>query len=342
VTETASSSRPRLAELDALRGIAALGVMLFHYTVKAPEILPSVVTVGAKVPLGEYGVQLFFAISGFVIFMTLEHTRSTADFAFSRFTRLFPAYWAAIALTTAAMILLGAPSLLQSGSVIITNLTMLQDFVYVPSVDGVYWSLTVELAFYLCMWALWRIGALGRIEAILCAWIALRFVWLLFPDLPWLGTKLLLLQYIPFFAIGIAAYRVRMGVRKWRDQIPVLLTGAVAIAVIDGSEIVLVYGGTLAVFVALAANRLGFLNRPVLIWLGALSYPLYLVHQNIGYAFIAALENMGVSAWLAVIAAIALAVGLAQLVHDCIEKPSLRVLRALWKARKAGHLPDPA
>lgn len=333
MTEPASS-KARLAELDALRGIAALAVVLFHYTVKAPEILPRVVTVEYGFPIGNYGVQLFFAISGFVIFMTLERTRSSADFAFARFTRLFPAYWAAIMLTTAALYLLGASELAQPSSVIATNFTMLQGFIYVPAVDGVYWSLTVELAFYLCMWALWRAGALDRIEPILCAWIALRFAWVWFPQLPTLGSKLLLVDHIAFFAVGIAAYRVRMGVRRWRDQAPLLVTGLVVVAMIDGSEMALVYCGTAAIFAALIAGLTGFLNAPVLVWLGALSYPLYLVHQNIGYAFIAALEAAGVPPLAATLAALALALGLSQLIHDLIETPSLRTLRSYWKGRR--------
>jgi peptidoglycan/LPS O-acetylase OafA/YrhL len=310
-------------------------VVLFHYTVKAPEILPRVVTVDYGFPIGNYGVQLFFAISGFVIFMTLERTKSSADFAFARFTRLFPAYWAAILLTTAALHLLGASELAQPGSVIAVNFTMLQGFIYIPAVDGVYWSLTVELAFYLCMWALWRARALERIEPILCVWIALRFAWVLFPALPSLGSKLLLVDHIAFFAIGIAAYRVRMGIRAWRDQIPVLLSGLIVVAMLDGGEMALVYCGTLAVFAALIAGRTGFLNAPVLVWLGALSYPLYLVHQNIGYAAIAALEAHGVSPLAATLAALALALGLSQLIHDLVETPSLRMLRNMWKARRA-------
>lgn len=341
VTEP-GSSKTRLAELDALRGIAALAVLLFHYTVQAPKILPGVETIGASAHLGEYGVQLFFAISGFVIFMTLEHTRNSADFAFARFTRLFPAYWAAVLLTSAMVWLLGADPLVQPGAVIATNLTMLQDFVHVPSVDGVYWSLAVELAFYLCMWTLWRIGALGKIEAILCAWIALRFVWLLAPALPWIGSKLLLLDFISFFAIGITAYRVRAGARRWRDQAPVLACAFAGVAMIDGRELALVFAFCLAVFVALVAGRLDFLNRRLLLWLGALSYPLYLVHQNIGYAAISSIEGLGAPPWLAFVASIVLALGLAQLVHDRVEIPSLRILRNLWKAGRFSTATAPA
>ena len=82
------------------------------------------------------------------------------------------------------------------------------------------------------------------------------------------------------------------------------------------------------------AERLSFLDKPVLLWLGALSYPLYLVHQNIGYALMAVLESLGVSPFIATIAAIAAALGLAQLVRDCIEQPALRGIRAVWKSRQ--------
>jgi peptidoglycan/LPS O-acetylase OafA/YrhL len=324
----------RLAELDALRGIAAMVVVLFHYTVQAPNVVPGIKTMAWGVPWGFYGVHLFFAISGFVIFMTLERTRTSADFAFSRFTRLFPAYWTAIFVTSGAVWLLGLPELLQPAKVIAINLTMLQGFVYVPAVDGAYWSLTVELAFYGCMWALWRGGLLARIEAVLIPWIALRLVWWLAPSAPWMVGNLLLVNYIAFFAIGIAAYRVRQGARRWIDQLPLLATGLAVTASVEGIEVGAVYLGTLAIFAALIAGRTGFLNAPVLVWLGALSYPLYLVHQNLGYAVITALETVGLPAWTATVLAILAALGAAQLVHDLVETPSLRMLRGMWKGRR--------
>lgn len=317
-----------------MRGLAAVAVVLFHYTVQAPKVVPGIETVGHGFALGEYGVHLFFAISGFVIFMTLERTKTSADFAFSRFTRLFPAYWAAIALTTFAEWLLGQPALLQSARVIAINLTMLQGFVYVPSVDGAYWSLTVELAFYACMWVLWRAGWLGRIEAVLIVWISLRLVWLFVPSAPWILASLLLVNYIAFFAIGIAAFRVRAGVRRWREQVPVLLAGLVATALIDGWLLAAIYCGTTAIFVALVAGGTRFLNARVLVWLGALSYPLYLVHQNVGYAVIAALEAAGLPAWAATALAIGVALALAQMIHQFVEAPSLRVLRGMWNSRR--------
>jgi peptidoglycan/LPS O-acetylase OafA/YrhL len=54
-------------------------------------------------------VNLFFIVSGYVIFMTLHRTREPMDFVVSRFSRLFPAYWAAVVLTFLVTTLLGLP-----------------------------------------------------------------------------------------------------------------------------------------------------------------------------------------------------------------------------------------
>ena len=89
----------RLVEIDALRGVAALAVVLFHYTTRFTELFKPGTLPTISFPGGHYGVNLFFIISGFVIFMTLEKTARPLDFVVSRFSRLFPAYWAAIFLT---------------------------------------------------------------------------------------------------------------------------------------------------------------------------------------------------------------------------------------------------
>lgn len=331
---TRPGTRQRLGEVDALRGIAAVLVVLFHYTVQAPRILDRIEAVPLNLSWGAYGVQMFFAISGFVIFMTLERTRSSADFAVARFARLYPAYWAGICLTTILVHALGVGSLGQSSSVIAINLTMLQGFLYVPAVDGAYWSLTVELAFYVCMWALWRARLLDRIETILTGWIALRLLWWAVPAMSSLLGNLLLVKYIAFFAIGIAAFRVWKGERTWRHQAAPLLAGLAVTAFVDGAAMATVYVATLGLFFALVSGWLAFLDRPFLLWLGALSYPLYLVHQNIGYGVISTSEAMGAPPWLATGMAIVIALGIAQIVRECVEQPALKTIRSLWKARR--------
>ena len=86
-------------ELDALRGIAAFSVVLFHYTARYDSIYGHSNRLLFKFNYGHLGVNLFFIISGFVIFMTLDRTKSVIDFVVARFSRLYPAYWTALALT---------------------------------------------------------------------------------------------------------------------------------------------------------------------------------------------------------------------------------------------------
>ena len=69
-----NSGNRRLVEVDALRGLAALAVVLFHYTTRFTELFAPNPPPTFSFPDGHYGVNLFFIISGFVIFMTLEKT----------------------------------------------------------------------------------------------------------------------------------------------------------------------------------------------------------------------------------------------------------------------------
>lgn len=325
---------PRLVELDALRGIAASTVLLFHYTWQGVHVLPGIRLVPMGVAWGHYGVELFFAISGFVIFMTLDRTSCTLDFLISRFARLFPAYWFAVGLTSVGVLLLGSPSLAQPPGIIAANLSMLQSFLYLPSVDGAYWSLAVELGFYVCMLALWRLGMLNRIEYVLVGWIALKLLWWAVPALPSRVGALFVERYIPWFAIGIVAYRFRNCATGAPQKVMVLLVGLASIAIAEKPDDVVVYIAVCAIFAALVTGYLGFLNQPVLLWLGALSYPFYLVHQNLGYAMIAWLERAGLPAWISLVCAIGAVLAAAQIVHSFIERPSLRLIRRWWRIRQ--------
>jgi peptidoglycan/LPS O-acetylase OafA/YrhL len=330
-----SASASRLTELDALRGVAVILVLLFHYTWRGSAVVPELQLIPWGLSWGHYGVELFFAISGFVILMTLERTRSAADFIVSRFARLFPAYWSAIALTTAGVAAMGSPSLVLPPQVVLLNLTMLQQFFLQPSVDGVYWSLGVELAFYASMLALWRVGWLKRIEIVLIGWISLKLVWWQVPQLPARLAVVLVVQFIPWFALGMAFYRIHIGARRWVQQVPTLALALIVATLVDGWNDGAVFIGIAAVFAALIAGKAKFLNHPVLLWLGSISYPFYLIHQLLGYAFMLMLERGGMSAWAALPLAIAAALGIAHCLSVWVEKPALSAIRGWWKNRQA-------
>ena len=93
----------RLQELDVLRGLAALSVLCYHYTTHYKDLFSPSGPVLFNFAWGNCGVQIFFIISGFVILMTLEKTQRPMDFIVSRFSRLYPCYWAAVILTFIAV-----------------------------------------------------------------------------------------------------------------------------------------------------------------------------------------------------------------------------------------------
>ena len=332
----------RIAGLDALRGLAALSVVLFHYTTRYDNVFGHSSAPLFEAAWGHYGVQLFFGISGFVIFMTLDRTRSLTDFAISRASRLYPAYWVAIVLTTAVIWLTDLQGFSRSGAEIAFNLTMLQNFVGVAPVDGVYWTLSVELAFYFAMAALWRLGLLVRIELVLLAWMSLKWLWTYAPlvagfEFSWLLGALLVQDHIPFFAIGIAAYRMKSKGGAW--PIGVVAAALATIVGCAGLEQLLVGFISTAFLFSVALARPALLRAAPLVWLGTISYSLYLLHQFIGFAMIRRLEQEGWDATIAISATIGAMFTLAASVTYLVEQPALRSIRSWYRGRSAQ---DPA
>jgi peptidoglycan/LPS O-acetylase OafA/YrhL len=95
----AKTDRSRYLELDSLRGIAVLAVVLYHYTFAYDFHFKLFSDHKFYLYHGNLAVPLFFVISGFVIFLTLEKSKRKTDFLVSRFSRLYPSYWAAMFIT---------------------------------------------------------------------------------------------------------------------------------------------------------------------------------------------------------------------------------------------------
>jgi peptidoglycan/LPS O-acetylase OafA/YrhL len=341
MTGNTPTPEARLGDLDALRGLAALSVVLFHYTWRYTDMVPDGTGLPYGLPWAQHGVEVFFGISGFVIFMTLRRTKTIMDFVVARFARLYPAYWVGIVITTLAVALSGMDELRIPAAAVIINFSMLQGHFSLPHVDGAYWSLGVELGFYATMLVIWRLRLLDRIELVLCAWVMLRLLWWYFPSMPWRLGYFLIVEYVPFFIIGIAGYRVWSGERKWVQQAPLLTLTFFSIIIADKQMFAWVFGVSLIIFALLTADKLKGLRHPVLLWLGSISYTLYLVHQNMGYAIIRSIEGWGGSPWLAVAVALITALGVATAMTRWIEKPTLRMIRAGWARFKTRVEPTP-
>ncbi|WP_037452711.1 acyltransferase family protein [Sphingobium chlorophenolicum] len=330
-------SRPssrRLTELDALRGLGALCVLVFHYSTRFHELFPQAAHVPFSFLGGNYRVLLFFAISGFAIFFTLDRIRTVADFLINRFARLYPAYLVAMLLTLGIEYLARASQLLIGPGAILANFTMLQGFAFLPEVDGAYWTLTVEIAFYFCMMSIWKWTGLRRLEPVLAAWLALRWLYALWPGMPERVVMLLVLRYVPFFIIGILSYRIWSGQRRWRDQAPYAALALLSIATIDSWDIALAGFVLLVVFGALVAGKLRFLRLRPLVWMGGISYSFYLIHQHVGFVVMLKMAEAGYNPWAGFATAFAVALALGTIINRAVERPAGEAILSWWRRRR--------
>lgn len=332
---------PRLTQIDGLRAVAALVVVAYHYTTRFEQRFMHVTPLDISVPWGYFGVNLFFAISGFVICMTLDRCREPQDFIVSRFARLYPVYWVAVALTWFTIQLHSVPGYEIGLKAAIANLTMVHAFFDIPDVDGVYWSLQVELLFYLWMLAIWSLGLLRHTVGVGFAWVALaaaygiaRYVLgIAVPD--WI-PRFMLLEYIPWFAIGMTMYVTLQDDGRWRAPQFVLLALCILAVGLRG-EFEYMIAAVVTIGLVLLASRgmlMWLASRP-LVFLGAISYPLYLVHQKIGWAVLLQIEPILPSVWLSIALAVFFSIAIATALHYLVEGPSRRILRGAYARHRS-------
>lgn len=337
-------ARGRLTELDALRGIGALCVLVFHYSTRFHELFPQAAHVPFSFPGGNYRVLLFFTISGFAIFFTLDRIATVADFIVNRFARLYPAYIVAMLMTLGIEYLAQATQLLVGPFAILANLTMLQGFAFIPEVDGAYWTLTVEIAFYVCMIAIWKFAGLRRLEPVLAAWLMIRWLYWAWPDMPERIIMLLVLRYTPFFVLGMLAYRLWRGQRSLGQQAPYAALALTSVATMETWDVTLVACALLAAFLALIHGHLRFIAIRPLVWLGGISYSFYLIHQHVGFVVMLECARAGYSPWIGFAAAFLVALTLGTAINRVVEQPAGEAILAWWKRRREGRrlMPAPA
>ncbi|MCD9143028.1 acyltransferase family protein [Streptomyces albireticuli] len=338
-------SAPRLYVLDGLRIIAALMVVMFHYVSlrggwgqDTSDIFPELK------PFARYGwlgVEVFFLISGFVICMS-TWGRTLGDFVMSRVSRVYPAYWVAIGLTTLIVSLWPQVRQVHSYDDVLTNLTMLQTGFGVWDVDGVYWTLFVELKFYVLFAAVVATGVTYRKCVLFCAlWTVVAMT------ATQVDSKLLTMWamplYAPYFVAGIAFYLM------YRYRPTALLWGIAGLSLLlaqhhltkrvadNSTHDIAVWPArliVLAAFVIMALIAVGACNRIQWRWLstaGALTYPLYLLHQYIGMTVIYALREK-LPPYVLVFGLIVAMMGAAWLLHRLVERPMGSWLRKVMRS----------
>jgi peptidoglycan/LPS O-acetylase OafA/YrhL len=348
----------RLAFLDAVRGIAALAVAAGH---AADLFWPTFRRWSHDwFSPGRAGVCAFFLVSGFVIPLSLERGEDDGrprlavlrDFAISRSCRLYPMYWVSLALAL-LLFMLGLPAVPADFAAELpvsawANATMFQELAGIPHAIGLYYTLTIELVWYLACAVLFAIGWHRATERL--AWIALAGL-----AVVGVGAPLLADRHVPF-ATGFYLVTMLIGTALARHaagtlpavRLQLLVAGAAGVAVCGSwANYVEVPGGvdpegelgmssTLLPWVAaygLVFAAYGFRHVALprwLAWLGIVSYSVYLLHP----LAMALVSRASGGPWVQLAATMVLTVAAAAVTARLVEVPGQELGRR-WRRRPA-------
>lgn len=316
--------------LNYIRGICAILIVLYHYTTRYLDI---VYDCGAEkghigVWWGCWAVSAFFILSGLLTTLNIKEGLTATNFMKKRIIRLYPAYWIAIIFITVSTYLVDSDMKVGIFPTLI-NFTMLQGFIGIQNVDGAFWTLMYELWFYVLVAATLMLKK-ANYNIISSLWIVCIII--IEVVLAGLGINNLFVKLVRLalistwantFIIGISL----AGILKNRKEILPYINLFVSLF-LEGylrspqRAIFTTVIALLCLICCITEFKLKYdkcLNVIALI-----SYPLYLVHQKLGYIVIEFFEKAGYGRSGGAIAAFAIAIAVAYLIHTYIEDPIAR------------------
>ena len=326
----------RLDHIDALRGLAALAVCWFHLT-RGGKLLPEG-WVASLSAYGFLGVEVFFVISGFVIPWAMWR----ADYRISdfwhflgkRMVRLYPPYLLALLLivflnyaSSRLPVFHGSFHPLTAFKELLTESIYLNGILDRSwSIMVVAWTLAIEIQFYL-------------LAGILAAW--LRFdrgpmtligLLLLVSSAYWARSNHYIFAYLPFFVLGWSGAWIHAGGIK--KMYPWMLSAWSLVLMIMTQSLAATIVAMMTFLVIVFWN---YRVPGVLIWLGSISYSLYLLHVPIGGKVMNLAERYGTHSWVMPLA-LAVALSICLISAWCywrwIELPFHQLSRSLFRKLK--------
>jgi peptidoglycan/LPS O-acetylase OafA/YrhL len=338
----------RFTYIDALRGIAALLVMVHHFIfghLNDAAVHGLVAdAVRSLASYGDLGVEIFFVLSGFVISYSVRNARVTprffAAFALRRSIRLDPPYWLVIIASYLLLRLATGPVGAKSGfpewEVLALNFSYLNRLTNAPTLVAVGWTMCQEIQFYLVF--VFLLGLVQRIARTpksdsyakgLVFWplaaysmaIALSIV-----PTP-LANSFFELWHL-FFAGVCVSWSVFGGMPKAWAWLFVLFLGGVGSVYNDLRMVVGAATAASILIVAWQGRLTTLLNVGILQYFGSISYSLYLIHPLVGNRFLRfAMKwtgnspSLSVAVFLFVVASLS-SILAAHLIYRFVERPS--------------------
>ncbi|MEI9917921.1 MAG: acyltransferase [Bacteroidota bacterium] len=345
------ANEPRIQVLDGFRCIAVLAVIAYHYfycfgvVVKVDPGYPS----WYFFAFGYFGVQLFFMISGFVIYRSLEQSNGIKEFLGKRYIRLVPTLLLGSIITYSLVSWFNTTGSLEifgekSPADFLFSFTFIHPYVWdfilnrnnVGFVDGAYWSLWVEAIFYLVASFIY-FGS--RREHFLRNWFGIVFI-LNILQVVMSSTsaynrtfEFFYIREWTYFSVGILFYSL------WMKRSPPIYIWVIASMLVLLEIYRINSNGVRVLFPMVIGLWFVFLRRPS--WLsiltrrpiqiiGLISYPLYVLHQSAGLVVtekLRVLTNNSVPVPLLLTLVLVVFILLAYFVFTLFEKPLTKALK---------------
>jgi peptidoglycan/LPS O-acetylase OafA/YrhL len=285
--------------------------------------------------------------------MSLSHVKSSLQFIANRISRLYPTYWACVTITFLVITIYNHVDFNQTEmTTYVSNLTMFQFYLNMRDIDDSYWTLIIEMTFYIAMLALFHFKKLHYLNAfalILMSVVSILGLFFLnYEIVKTAFSAFQLLQYIPLFLAGITFYKLYYQKEKNIQNYGILIAclgcqilsyyysnrfnGAISIA--EYSIILIIYFG---LFMATIHHKLNFMVNPVTLYLGKISFASYLLHQAIGTQILIPyfMNDLQLGFWTAsLLLTMPIIILLATLVTYFIEIPLGRLMKQSLFAKK--------
>lgn len=333
----------RIVELDSLRALAAINLVLFHFTLVYTNKHGYSSPLGFQWPFGAYGVEMFFILSGFVNSMSLMRRGKPVDFVAARLIRIVPVFLLVI---IANLWILPLAPMNQSvtTSQFMANMTLLPRVLGYECVDPVMWTLQIEMMFYVTLVTLFLIGGLRRYFIGWGSLLAMSITVCPLMDAlessyggqPWFAVatglrRLMLLDFAPLFAIGFLLYMIKTKTgKRWQNILGIAVAAAVFHSIDHGKHNPAATALIIGLVTLCAYGKVPPLRLKPLVYISTISYALYLCHNNLGCALIRRFDEAGLPPVACFAIAIAFSFSVAIIITHRIEQPITNGLKKLW------------
>ncbi|WP_303166756.1 acyltransferase [Phascolarctobacterium sp.] len=347
---------------NSLRGIAAMIVLISHYfdvfytrpaavhellhishisdSHAGMEFLYKIFNFCTSISYGHLGVAIFFLISGFVIPFSMDKYPPPRKFALNRVLRIYPTYSMALCITVLCIyinsVVYNSEFTIQVMH-FIKQIFLVRDLFWIPSIDGVSWTLEIELKFYMIsvlFYYFFRQKVYSLIMACICILCSILFVNVNFEEIVHIQKHIVLLDgpIILFMFIGsVFNFMFRdMITYKLGASLILLMLWAFNYTIDNNimfaafkSSMFFNYSLALIIFWLCYYKRNSFKNNKILDFLADISFPLYAVHGVMGYSI---LEFFVLNHWniyLGVVFTILIVMTTAYLLHRYVEVPTV-------------------